>query len=347
MNASAIQYIRQITTDHYPDSILDYSICRSTYDIDRYLYNCDSSVIGTDTESLPGPNYRGWESVSHGPVYCMTFSNSPGSGRLVYARDTHLISHYARQIEQINPLQLFHNYLHDIVPMDELSIPVPNDRFIDTMVRAYNLCLGGGGDDEDGSKAGRGSLGLKQMSYRFLNMRMTSFKDTVFPYSIPILKQYLAQAQLMFQYEDRGIKKCQCGCLQDRHLPKGVKGFLHGQCTGCRGCNKYRAFKWPPMTDEDDRLNRLHRKASGLVEAINNGKCERDEEENIVNPWVRIKGWHDYDHSNLVDCLGRWPVPSIAHVPELQLKYYAIRDADATRRLYFFLLTHHPWVFYV
>lgn len=351
VNASAIQYIQHITADPYPDHDLDYSICRTPYDIDKYLWSesrpGEQMIIGEDTESLPGPDYRGWESISHGPVYCMTFSNRPGSGRLIYVRDEHLIHHYSRQIESLNPLHLFHNYLHDTVPMDELSISVPIDQFIDTMVRAYNLCLGGGGDNDDaGSKAGRGSLGLKQLSYRFLNMRMTSFKDTVFPYSIPRLRQYLTQAQSLFAYEDRTIKKCKCGCLQDRHLLKGKRNLPHGQCTGCKSCDKYRAFKHPPLTEDDDRLNRLHRKVTGLTEAIDTGKCEHDEEEDIVNPWVRVKGWHDYDHKNLTDCLGKWPVPSIADVPEDKLVRYAVRDADATRRLYLFLLTHHPWVFY-
>jgi hypothetical protein len=348
VNARAIQHVQDITADYYQQ--VDYRVCRTTEDIDVYLYSSKfihAETLGEDTESLPGPDYNGWEASSHifhGPAYCLTFSNSPGTGRLIYARDRHLIQHYAWKVKQLDPLHIFHNYLHDIVPMDELEIPV--DKFLDTMVRAYNLCLGGGGDDEEGSKAGRGSLGLKQLSYRFLNMRMTSFKDTVFPYSVPLLREYLLQAQSMFAYEDRSIKKCKCGCLQDRHLPKGIKNFLHGQCTGCKSCDKYRAYKYPPLTEEDDRLNRLHRKVTGLVEAIDSGKCERDDEEDIVNPWVRIKGWHDYDHRALKETLGKWPVPSIAHVPEPQLVYYAVRDADADRRLYHFLLNHHPWVFY-
>ena len=100
-----------------------------------------------------------------------------------------------------------------------------------------------------------------------------------------------------------------------------------------------------PM-DPLDALNRLYRKVTGLVEAIDSGKCERDEEEDIVNPWVRVKGWHRYDHGNLTEVLGPWPVPSIAHVPEDKLVYYAVRDADATLRVYRHMQHLKPWIFY-
>lgn len=341
MNAAAIEYVRSITQDPYPN--VDYRVCKTYRDIQDYWAPAPTSPIefmGCDTESYPD-----------GSPYCFTFSHTPGTGRLIYAKDKDLIEEfvgihtcYGHATEQELTHLLFHNYLHDVVPMGELGIPI--GPFTDTMVRAYNLCLGGGGDEDEGSKAGRGSLGLKQLSYRFLNMRMTSFKDTVFPYSIPHLRSCLTQAQLLFQYEDRSIKKCQCGCLQDRHLVKGKRGLPHGQCTGCVGCDKYRAWKWPPLTESDDQLNRLYRKVTGLVEAIDTGRCERDEEEDIVNPWVRVNGWHGYDHRALTESLGPWPVPSIAHVPEDKLVHYAVRDADATLRLFHFLKTHWPWVYY-
>ncbi len=337
MNAAAIQHVRRITADPYPN--LDYRICRSERDIQDY-WGREVEFMGVDTESLPG-----------GEPFCMTFSHTPGTGRLIYTKDKHLLQEfsaihtcYGLATEQEYTHLLFHNYLHDVVPMGEMDIPI--GPFTDTMVRAYNLCLGGGGDDEEGSKAGRGSLGLKQLSKRFLNMQMQSFKDTVFPHSIPHLKKYLGLAQSVFWYESRDVKRCTCGCLQDLHQIKGARGYHHGACTSC-SCLKYRAVKHPPLTESDDQLNRLYRKVSGLIEAIDNGKCERDEEEtDVLNPWVRIKGWHDYDHLNLTSTLGPITVPSIAHVPEHLLVHYAVRDADATLRLFHFLKTHWPWIFY-
>ena len=332
MNASAISYIQQITADPYPR--LDYRVCHNHSELAEYLWPGIIENLGCDTESRPG-----------GSPYCVTISKSPGTGRLIYAHDKSTLAWFRAWLVGGGAGQLlFHNYLHDVVPMGELDLPISN--FTDTMVRAYNLCLGGGGDGDDGNVAGRGSLGLKQLSYRFLNMRMTSFKDTVFPYSIPHLKSYLDTARLAFQYEPRTVKRCQCNCLQDRHLIKGKRQLPHGPCTNCRGCDKYRAIKHPPMTEHEERLNRLYRKVGGLLEDVNNGRCEKDEEEDIVNPWVRVNQWHDYDHGYLKEALGQWPVPDIAHVPEPQLAYYAIRDSDATLRLYHFLKTHRPWVFY-
>lgn len=332
MNEAAIQYVQRITSDPYPQ--VDYRVCRTAIDLSRYLASVHVTDLGCDTESYPD-----------GRPYCTTISHTPGTGRLIYAWDRNTLAGLRSFLVQgFTGQLLFHNYLHDVVPMGELELPIP--AFTDTMVRAYNLCLGGGGDEDEGSKAGRGSLGLKQLAYRFLHMRMTSFKDTTFPYSIPLLRQYLESAKLTFAYEPRDVKRCQCGCLQDRHLIKGVRQLPHGQCTGCRHCDKYRAIKHPPLTEEEDRLNRLYRKIEGLVEAIDTGKCERDDEEDIVNPWVRVKGWHEYDHKALVDSLGQWPVPSIEHVPEEQLVFYSVRDADATLRLYHFLKDYRPWVYY-
>ena len=98
--------------------------------------------------------------------------------------NTSLLADYRNMVTELDPLHLFHNYLHDVIPFEQWSIPIT--KFRDTMVMAYNLCLGGGGDDEDTeSKAGRGSLSLKVLSYRHLAMTMTSFKDTVTPHSLP------------------------------------------------------------------------------------------------------------------------------------------------------------------
>jgi hypothetical protein len=40
------------------------------------------------------------------------------------------------------------------------------------------------------------------------------------------------------------------------------------------------------------------------------------------------------------------PKPSIAHVPENELVHYAVRDADATLRLYLHMRRLKPWLFY-
>lgn len=330
-------YIRAKTSDPFPTP--DYQICRTIEDLNAYWFTrypvlTPTIHLGADTESRPD-----------GASYCVTVSHTPGTGRLIYVTDTDTISHLSRLITGAH--LLFHNYLHDCIPFEELSLPI--GEFTDTMVRSYNLCLGGGGDDDGEGRAGRGSLGLKVLAYRLLHMRMQSFKDTVYPHSIPHLHKYLLTAQIMFSYEDRAIKRCKCECLQSTHAVKGARGFNHGSCLtpGC-DCPKYRAKKYPPLTETDTRHNRLYRKIGTLIDDIANGRCERDDdgESDVINPWKRIKDWHDYDRQALAETIGIHPEPDIAHVPEPELVWYACRDADATLRLYLFLLTYHPWLFY-
>lgn len=171
-------YIDALNADPYPNP--DYSVIRTESDLDTYWRSAPSATndLGLDTESRPGTG-TSRRAQLHGDCYCLTYSHTPGTGRLIYHRDTHLIHAFAREVDRRQSHILLHNYLHDVVPLTSLSIPIPS--FTDTMVRAYNLCLGGGGDDDGEGMAGRGSLGLKILAFRLLNMRMTSFKDTVFP----------------------------------------------------------------------------------------------------------------------------------------------------------------------
>lgn len=328
-NSAAIAYIRTLTQDPYPNP--DYRTIYRELDIIDYFrryapaatlkagYSPGSFVIAEDTESDRS-------------VYCFTFSCYPGTGRLIYAEDKGLVSAYRDLMEDLQPLHIFHNYLHDQpIFTEELGIPIRDGQFYDTMVRAYNLCLGGGGDGDGEGMAGRGSVGLKPLAYRHLNMKMDSFKDTVFPCSIPKLTAYLDTARLLFEYEPRSVKRCQCGCLQVAHAIKGKRNLHHGPCSACGVCEKYRAVKHGALSETDDRLNRLYRKIGGLLNDISTGRCERDQddEDDIVNPWKRIDGWHDYDRDNLVGNLGPVPRPSIKDVPESRLLRYACLHGDS------------------
>lgn len=229
--------------------------------------------------------------------------------------------------------------------MDELAIPIRN--FLDTMVMAYELCLGGGGDDEDGM-AGRGSLGLKQLAYRHLNMRMTSFQDTVYPHSIPKLHAYLRELLPLIEYPDFP-PTCVCGHYQHRHEPRGKTQRHSGRCSGCvesrmsvNVCPKYVAREVPKKTEEDKLLALLSRKVTTLLNDTNPD----------TDPWKRINDWHDHDKDYLKTILGPWLLPSIADVPKEELVWYACRDSDACLRLYYYLesLTAGgktgPWLFY-
>ena len=116
--------------------------------------------------------------------------------------------------------------LHDSEVFDALRLPT--EPFLDTMVRAYNLCLGGGGDDEDEgeSRAGRGSLSLKVLAYRHCNMHMTSFKDTVYPHSLPHVLTWLKRGGRYLHRivtDRRGVSVGVCRNGTNREGRRGIK----------------------------------------------------------------------------------------------------------------------------
>lgn len=334
--------------DPYP--VPDYQFIRTEHDLTDYITSNDFAYLaefgdrkqplGEDTESLPG----GIGKMGGGPPFCLTFSHTPGTGRLIYTKDKHLLEAYRKMLYELLPLHIFHNYLHDSDVYDELSLPW--DPFIDTMVRAYNLCLGGGGDDEDEgeSRAGRGSLSLKILAYRHCQMRMSTFKDTVWPHSIPHALTWLKLGRSMFAPDD--IKPvCECGCEQKWHEPRGKTGRQSGTCLNCNRCEKWRVVKKVATNTETDKtLNLLHRKLNTLIVNVESGKL--DSNGKPKDPWKQFLDWPDYDQRTLLDTLGPMPLASIEHVPEDSLLDYAVRDADADLRLYLKMQDMSPWIFW-
>ena len=328
----------------------DYQVADTTNDLysyaDKYVNNFqpydDGSgmprgmPLGEDTESLPDDS-----------PYCMTFSMSPGTGRLIYARNTSLLADYRNMVTELDPLHLFHNYLHDVIPFEQWSIPVR--KFRDTMVMAYNLCLGGGGDDEDTeSKAGRGSLSLKVLSYRHLAMSMTSFKDTVYPHSMPHVMRWMKEGLMATAPAAPTGPTCEnCGHPQESHAPRGKTQRHTGPCifhdNNLCSCLKFKKAKTIKAV-EDKVLTLLHRKLHTIITNVTTGKL--DSKGKPSDPWHRYKEWPDHDHEILTDLLGPIPLPSIAHVPEPALLNYAVRDPDATLRLYYYLVGLQPWIYY-
>jgi hypothetical protein len=105
------------------------------------------------------------------------------------------------------------------------------------------------------------------------------------------------------------------------------------------------------MTEEAKRFSLLHRKTNNLINAIENHQVaeelEMDDEDDypFVDPWKRVRDWHDWDRGYAVDYVGPWPLASVEHVPEPELLQYACRDADATLRLHFLLEKIQPFLF--
>lgn len=302
----------------------DYRICQSVGDVAEYLGYGPPKTLACDTESLPD-----------GSPFCVTFSHTPGTGRLIYIHDDGPFEYFQSWLDDGPDQLLFHNYLHDVTIFDRLHLPIR--KFTDTMVRAYHLCLGGGIDDEDSeSRAGRGSLGLKVLAYRHLAMHMTSFQDTVWPHSKPKLLDWLWDAERALTPSPK-VVRCECGHTQDRHEPRGKTGRRLGKCSAC-GCAKWKKGPVVKATAEDKSLGQLHKKVSNLICGVMDGSKD--------NPWKQVRDWPDANRETLEEVLGPMPVPSIADVPEDVLLTYATRDADATLRLFLFLRRYKPWVFY-
>ena len=343
MNDVALAIARAHTTDPYPLDQLDYRVCHTHDDIATYLATSPEHhftsriLIAEDTESLPDAS-----------PFCLTFSIYPGSGRLIYARDTHLLDWYRGWLIEKDPHHLFHNYLHDVVPFEGWGLPI--NRFTDTMVRAYNLCLGGGGDDEDDSSgAARGLLSLKVLAWRHCQMRMTSFQDTVHPHSIPYALSWLKLGREMLA--PMPTKTCVCGHTRDRHIPRGKTGKTMGVCGVCglngQGCQKYSQYKKPKgLVDGSKELGLLHRKLNTLITQVEQQEADPDEGGKPTDPWKRVAKWHGFDKEVLEEALGPMPRPSIGYVPEPELLAYACRDPDATLRLFLHMRRLKPWIFY-
>ena len=225
------------------------------------------------------------------------------------------------------------------------------------MILAYNACLGGGGSDDDSdSPAGRGSLSLKSLAYRHCNMSMTSFRDTVYPHSVPYLLTYLKSiSDSLLTGPD--LPTCECTHLRSLHLDRGPTGKLKGACTYTLcPCSHYKLTS-TKKSEDDKLLGLLKRKTDKLISDISihpsySYDLDESEEEELsekdqkFDPYRRIRKWHSHDHELLGMLEGPVPKPSIADVPERDLLAYACRDSDATLRLYLFLRSYYPWLFY-
>ena len=101
--------------------------------------------------------------------FCLTYSQSPGTGRLIRAERTDLLARLNARVRAWQAPIIFHNYLYDWPVTEALGVYFPYQRVVDTMARVYHL--------------GNLPQGLKALSSRELGMVMEDFDDVVTPYS--------------------------------------------------------------------------------------------------------------------------------------------------------------------
>jgi uracil-DNA glycosylase len=112
--------------------------------------------------------------------FCLTYSTSRGTGRLVGAEDEDSLEIFQAMLDMWKGPILFHNWLFDRPVVEKMGLRFPEHLIVDTMVRAYHL--------------GNLPQGLKALAYRLLGMKMEDFDDLVTPYSVPMCLDYLRAA---------------------------------------------------------------------------------------------------------------------------------------------------------
>lgn len=156
-----------IPEDEYPNP--DY---REITDV-RELEELDPTrVLAGDTESK-----RTRE------PYCLTYSQSPGVGRLILSERQDLLLRFQWYLDRWQAPILFHNWLYDWGVTESMGLSFPPRKIVDTMARVFHL--------------GNLPQGLKALSRRELGMRMQDFDDVVTPHSrLNVLVYYQIAASM-------------------------------------------------------------------------------------------------------------------------------------------------------
>lgn len=151
--------------DGYPET--DY---QEVTDADELEALDPTRALACDTESTR----------DHQP-YCLTYSQAPGTGRLIRATRHDILSLLGQKLGRgwHAPI-LFHNWLYDWPVTEAMGLHIPHRLVVDTMARAYHL--------------GNLPQGLKALSSRELGMIMQSFDDVVTPHSSALVLRYYREA---------------------------------------------------------------------------------------------------------------------------------------------------------
>lgn len=152
--------------DEFPNP--DYKVARSRADI-RELNPEEPLAIDTETRRRGGP-------------HCLTYSDTPGKGRLIYVEDESMLMYFAEVVANWKGPIILHNALFDLWVLEQMGIYIRHKKIIDTMMRAFHLQ--------------NQPQGLKVLSYRHKGMEMQDFDDLVSPHSAQQVIEYYSQMLL-------------------------------------------------------------------------------------------------------------------------------------------------------
>lgn len=116
-------------------------------------------------------------------AFCTTFSQYPGTGRLIKASSLDQLEGLQHQLDRWESYIYWHNWLYDWKVVEEMNLSFPIKWIRDTMNMAFSL--------------GNIPAGLKALCYRELGMEMEDYLDLVTPYSYPHVIDYYRKAYVL------------------------------------------------------------------------------------------------------------------------------------------------------
>lgn len=126
--------------------------------------------VAVDTEVVSLESMEPW---------CLSFSDQEGTAQVILADDIEALVWFADAIARYRLLVLLHNGLFDLPVLRKMKVPIPGDRFVDTMAMAYHQGFP------------PWQQGLKVLAHRLCGMKMRDFEEVVWPGSVAALKDYV------------------------------------------------------------------------------------------------------------------------------------------------------------
>lgn len=233
---------------------------------------------------------------------------------MIMANNTAVLQDLAARFKRYRMLIAMHNALHDVNVCTKMRVEFERGRIIDTMLRANSIQTL--------------PKGLKALAYRILHMSMQDFDDvTVGPstfQSIYYLQEVVRQIENRYQV-DHVLKAGPRKGVVERRWGKDKPVVLG------RGISQIRKA----IEDFSQSPVRVLDPAYPMAGA---GEDEVDEDQtsDTTDVWKRWDNWRPELRAEIVATMAGMPFPrkSITWAPFQAAKIYAVRDADATQRLY-------------
>lgn len=161
------------------------------------------------------------ESTRRREPYCLTYSQHPGSGRLIRASRRDLLTEFQHRLEHWESEILFHNWLYDEPVTIAMGLRFPHKLMVDTMARVFHL--------------GNLPQGLKALALRELGMTMEDFEDVVTPYSTErVMDYYRMAAQQDWPKPEEQVVIDEKTGLWKLYKPQGMNTKFKRFFTDCR-----------------------------------------------------------------------------------------------------------------